>query len=902
MSTPTPLNVPLEKTYDPKQVEADSFEKWTQANIGACDPTSDSVPYCIMMPPPNITGSLHLGHALTYTLQDILIRLARLKGKDVLWQPGTDHAGIATQMVVERQLAAEGLNRRDMGREAFLKRVWDWKAVAGDTIVHQMKRLGVCADWDRSRFTMDEGLSHAVRKCFVDMHKAGLIYRDKRLVNWDPHFKTALSDLEVMHKEVEASLWVLRYPIHERPGTFIEIATTRPETFLGDTAVAVHPEDPRYQDLIGCHVRLPLVDRLIPIVADTHCDPDKGTGAVKITPAHDFNDFEVGKRHNLPMINLFDDSAHLNDQVPEAFQGMERFEARKVLLERLKDEGFFVREEPITTSVPYGDRSGVVVEPWLTDQWYVRADILAEKALRVVEEGQIRFVPENVTQTYFEWLRNIQPWCISRQLWWGHQIPVWYGPDGHPFVAMTAQEAQAQADAHYGKSESLIQDEDVLDTWFSSGLWPFSTLGWPEATGMLNRYHPTDVLVTGFDILFFWVARMVMMGLFCTDKIPFKTVYIHALVRDEKGQKMSKTKGNVVDPLDMIERYGADALRFTLAALAAPGRDLRFGTNQVEAYRNFMTKLWNATRFTLMKACYWAEGFDPNTLTLPLNQWMAVELQTLIHQLEPLLEGYRFHEASALLYHFVWGTYCDWYVELAKFVLEHGTDEAKVETQQTVAWALGNLLHLLHPFAPFITETLWEQVSQKKERLLSQRRWPTLDLDVPTSWQAANQEIAWVIDIMRYVRGLRAQLQLSPQVPLSISLFSKTQPLAQWVTHQGDLLKKLLRLSDLTILSAVPTVEKGAGVSQGLVAQTVVTIPLQGLVDLEAEVARLQKGIQKAEKELRGLTQKLENPAFRDKAPEDILEGVKKRQDETQAQLKQLHTSLSQLTGDVHSL
>ncbi|MGL4426601.1 MAG: valine--tRNA ligase [Alphaproteobacteria bacterium] len=882
----------LEKTYSPQQVELAITQKWTEAEIGACGPQSPLPPFCVMMPPPNVTGSLHLGHALTYTLQDVLIRYHRLQGKDVLWQPGTDHAGIATQMVVERQLAEEGLSRREMGREVFLERVWAWKAYSGDEIVHQMKCLGVSADWSRARFTMDEGMSHAVRQAFVKLYQEGLIYRDKRLVNWDPHFKTALSDLEVLHQETEATLWVLRYPIHEKPGVFIEIATTRPETMLGDAAVAVHPEDLRYQGLVGCHAVLPFVNRLIPIIADTYCDPDKGTGAVKITPAHDFNDFEVGKRHNLPMINIFDESARFNTSVPEAFQGLDRFEARRVLLERMKAEDIWVREEAIVTSVPYGDRSGVVVEPWLTDQWYLQAHVLAEEAIRAVEDGRIRFVPENLAQTYFEWMRNIQPWCISRQLWWGHQIPVWHGPDGAFFVAMSATEAQTQADTHYGKSVALVQDEDVLDTWFSSGLWPFSTLGWPDPTVEQDRYYPTDVLVTGFDIIFFWVARMVMMGLFFKKQVPFRTVYVHALVRDEKGQKMSKTKGNAINPLEMIETYGADALRFTLTALAAPSRDIRFGVAHVETYRNFMTKLWNATRFTLMKGCHWDEAFQPEAVHFSLNQWIITAVGDLLAQLPPFLESFRFHEASALLYHFVWGTYCDWYLELAKFSLEQGSPQEQQETRQTIAWALGCLLHALHPFVPFMTETLWGHVSQNKEALLSQRRWPTLQLSNPQSWSQAREEIIWVIAMMGYVRTLRSELRISPQVPLQICLFSETVPLQAFMERQGALLKKLLRLESLTLASEAPLVAKASGVSQGLVEKTLVTVSLQGLVDVEAEAARLEKAIQKAQKEKEALEQKLERPDFCEKAPESVIQEVKKRHAEALAQLAQLKASL----------
>ena len=613
----------LDKTFDPAAIQAAIYELWENAGAFACHPDSAAKPYCIMMPPPNVTGSLHMGHALTFTLQDILTRYHRMKGRDALWQPGTDHAGIATQMVVERQLEAEQSDRHKLGREKFIERVWSWKAELGGTITRQLRSLGASPDWSRERFTMDEGLSAAVRRVFVQLHREGLIYRDKRLVNWDPKLHTAVSDLEVESRETKGSLWYLKYPIEGRADEFIVVATTRPETMLGDTGIAVHPEDERYKHLIGHYAVLPLVGRRIPIVGDEHADPTAGSGAVKITPAHDFNDFEVGRRHDLPMVNIFDRDAKLNDEAPAQYRGMDRFAARKQIVVDLEEQGLVAKIDPHTLMVPYGDRSGVVIEPWLTDQWYVNAGELAKAAVAAVERGDTKFVPKMWENTFFEWMRNIQPWCVSRQIWWGHQIPAWYGPDGAIFVEETEEEALAAAAKHYGREADLRRDADVLDTWFSSALWPFSTLGWPERTRELQRYYPTDVLVTGFDIIFFWVARMMMMGCKFMGDVPFKTVYIHALVRDERGQKMSKSKGNIIDPLDLIARYGTDALRFTLTALAAQGRDIKLAESRIEGYRNFATKLWNATRYAEMNGCVRVPGFDPASAKLTVNRWIA---------------------------------------------------------------------------------------------------------------------------------------------------------------------------------------------------------------------------------------------------------------------------------------
>ncbi|WP_245421783.1 valine--tRNA ligase, partial [Rhodoplanes serenus] len=735
----------IEKTYQPAAIEDRISAAWEAAEAfrAGRPERRAAAPYCLVIPPPNVTGSLHMGHALNNTLQDVLVRFERMRGKDVLWQPGTDHAGIATQMVVERQLMErKEPSRREMGREAFLERVWAWKAESGGTIVNQLRRLGASCDWSRERFTMDEGLSRAVLKVFVRLYEEGLIYKDKRLVNWDPKLLTAISDLEVQQVEVKGSLWHIQYPVEGMADTFITVATTRPETMLGDAAVAVHPDDERYTHLVGKHVILPLVGRRIPIVADTYSDPEKGTGAVKITPAHDFNDFEVGRRHHLALINVLDTEGRLDlaenaeflKGVPMspaltetiALHGLDRFEARRKIVERLEAEGFLEKIEPHTHMVPHGDRSNAVIEPFLTDQWYVNAKALAVRAIEAVRDGSTVFVPKTWEKTYFEWMENIQPWCISRQLWWGHQIPAWYGPDGKVFVAETEEEAVARALAYYAETEAitpmeghdmaldpdsrapfLIRDEDVLDTWFSSALWPFSTLGWPDETKELGRFYPTSVLVTGFDIIFFWVARMMMMGLHFMDEVPFGTVYIHALVRDERGQKMSKSKGNVIDPLELIDQYGADALRFTLAAMAAQGRDIKLAKSRVEGYRNFATKLWNACRFAEMNGCVTVPGFDPRGCDETLNRWIGHELGRAVAETTAALEAYKFNEAAGAVYRFVWNVYCDWYLELSKPVLLGADGPAKTETRAMVAHVRDEILKLLHPFMPFVTEELW---------------------------------------------------------------------------------------------------------------------------------------------------------------------------------------------------
>src|SRR5689334_3179687 len=802
----------IDKTYLPADVEGRIYAAWEAAGaFRAGRPDRQGAdPYCIVIPPPNVTGSLHMGHALNNTLQDILCRFERMRGKDVLWQPGTDHAGIATQMVVERQLMErQPPGRRELGRAKFLGRVWQWKSGSGGVLINQLRRLGASCDWSRERFTMDEGLSRAVVKVFVELHRQGLIYKDKRLVNWDPKLLTAISDLEVQQIEVKGSLWYLRYPIEGRqfdpadPKTFIVVATTRPETMLGDTGVAVHPEDDRYTDLVGKNVILPLVGRKIPIVADEVSDPEKGSGAVKVTPAHDFTDFEIGNRHDLPRISVLDKEGKLslvdNEDylrglpegalmLAEELHNVDRYAARKQIVARLEDFGFVEKIEPNTHMVPHGDRSNAVIEPYLTDQWYVDAKTLAQPAIAAVRSGATTFVPKNWEKTYFDWMENIQPWCISRQLWWGHQIPAWYGPDGKVFVAETEDEAVGNALGYYVEQEVItaeqgaemardpakregfiVRDEDVLDTWFSSGLWPFSTLGWPDETPELGRYYPTNALVTGFDIIFFWVARMMMLGLHFMKEVPFSTVYIHALVRDEKGAKMSKSKGNVIDPLHLIDEYGADALRFTLAAMAAQGRDIKLSTQRVEGYRNFATKLWNAARFGEMNGAALVPGFDPRLARETLNKWIGHELAKAAREITAAIEGYRFNEAAGTAYRFVWNIYCDWYLELAKPVLTGPDSEAKTETRAMVAWVRDEALKLLHPFMPFITEELWG-ITAQRATLLALREWPAHEgLDNAE----AEAEIGWVVDLITAIRSVRAEMNISLPTPLELIRASK---------------------------------------------------------------------------------------------------------------------------------
>ena len=875
----------LNKTYNPEEIESRWYEASEAAGAFACDPKSDKTPYTIMMPPPNVTGSLHMGHALTFTLQDVLIRYHRMRGYDALWQPGMDHAGIATQMVVERKLAAEGINRRDLGRDKFVEKIWEWKAESGGMIEHQQRHLGASADWPRSRFTMDEGLSEAVRKVFVKLHKDGLIYRDKRLVNWDPKLLTAISDLEVEQKEQTGKMWNLHYPVVGEEGRSITVATTRPETMLGDMAVAVHPDDERYQDLVGKMVLLPLVGREIPIIADSYSDPEKGTGAVKITPAHDFNDFEVGKRHNLEMVNIFDQHAALNENVPEAYQGLDRFVARDKILKDLEALGLVGDVEDNQMTVPHGDRSGVVIEPWLMDQWYVDAARLAAPSIKAVEEGRTRFVPERWSKTYFEWMNNIQPWCVSRQLWWGHRIPAWYGPDGTAFVELDEATAQAAANAHYGHDVEITQDDDVLDTWFSSALWPFTTIGWPEDTAELKRYYPGNVLVTGFDIIFFWVARMMMMGVyFMEGEVPFKDVYIHALVRDEKGQKMSKSKGNVLDPLDLTASYGADALRFTLTAMAAQGRDLKLSINRIESYRNFATKIWNAARFLEFNELHGQThaDFDLSSASLPVNHWIINKLSKTADGVAKSIDAYRFNEAADQIYHFIWNDYCDWYLEFIKPVLKESE-----ETQKTAVAVLRAALHILHPMMPFITEELNEKIFGSNDMLIS-ASWP----EVPS--QDVETHIDFVIDVISEIRTMRAEMNVPLSAKPDLLLRGMNEAQAQIISDMDSSILRLARVSAVTSHQG----EMPKQSARTSLAQVDLALPLAGILDFDAEKARLAKDIKAADSEIEKIAKKLNNQGFIAKAPEAVIDENRRRLAEEEARKAGLEAALKRVNEE----
>ena len=861
----------LDKTFDSAAAEAKYREAWESSGAFAADPASTKEPYAIMMPPPNVTGTLHMGHGLTFTLQDVLVRYYRMRQRDTLHQPGTDHAGIAVQAIIDRKLDAEGLTKQDIGRDEFLRRAWEWKEESGSTITKQLRYLGATPDWDRERFTMDAGLSQAVKTTFVQLYREGLIYKDKRLVNWDTKLKTAVSDLEVEQKEIDGNLWHFCYPIDGEDGRTITVATTRPETMLGDTGVAVNPADERYTDLVGKHVKLPLVGRLIPIVADDYADPETGSGAVKITPAHDFNDFEVGRRNGLEMINILNADGTLNEEVPAAYQGMDRFAARKQVVADLEAMGCLEKIDNHVHVVPHGDRSGTVIEPWLTDQWYANAQKLAEPAIAAVEDGRTKFVPESFADNYFHWMRNIQPWCISRQLWWGHQIPAWYGPDGKIFVGHTAEEVQAEADAHYGSLTTLAQDEDVLDTWFSSALWPFSTLGWPDKTPELDKYYPGNVLVTGWDIIFFWVARMMMMGLHFMGDVPFRTVYIHTLVRDQFGQKMSKSKGNVIDPLDLIEKYGADALRFTMTALAAPGRDIKLAESRVEGYRNFTTKLWNAVRFAEMNEAKIADGFDPAGVTHVLNTWIVSRVNETVAAMDTALEGYRYDGAASALYQFIWHEFCDWYIELSKPMLyDTENTEMLTETRSTMAWALDRLVHLAHPIMPFVSEALFEQfvadaVDKSGQRLIT-APWPET-IALPPSTDAAVAEIEWLIGAISAIRTARAELNIPAGAKVALQVSGGNETTLARVASNRDQLMKLARLETIDALTG----EMPKGAAQVVVEEATFVIPLEGLLDISAEIDRLTKEMGKHDGTIDKLTGMLSNENFVARAPEEVI-------------------------------
>jgi len=919
----------LEKNYNAAESEPEIAKRWEDAGAfkAGAGAKEGAETFSIVIPPPNVTGSLHMGHALNNTLQDILVRFERMRGKDVLWQPGMDHAGIATQMVVERQLMKVQQHRRDMGREKFIEKIWEWKAESGGTIFNQLRRLGASCDWSRERFTMDEGLSKAVLEVFVTLFRQGLIYKDKRLVNWDPKLLTAISDLEVEQVDTNGHLWHLRYPLeegvtYEHPIAFdddgnpsswetrdyLVVATTRPETMLGDSGIAVHPDDARYAAIVGKYVVLPLVGRRIPIVADEYANPDEGTGAVKMTPAHDFNDFEVGKRAGLRAINIMTRDAHItlkdnedflegldsSDELTrtlEDYEGGERFAVRKAIVERMDELGLLDRIEDHKHMVPHGDRGGVPIEPFLTDQWYVNAAVLAEPAIASVREGRTNFVPKTWEKTYFEWMENIQPWCISRQLWWGHQIPAWYGPDGHIFVEYSEAEAAAAAQAHYGAPTALVRDEDVLDTWFSSALWPFSTLGWPDQTAELEKYYQTDVLVTGFDIIFFWVARMMMMGLhFMKDDEgvpiePFHTVYVHALVRDKTGAKMSKSKGNVIDPVELMDEYGADALRFSLAIMAAQGRDVKLDTQRIAGYRNFGTKLWNATRFAEMNGVAIQSDFDPLKVNLTINRWILTELSRAVRDVTVGIETYRFNEAASAAYRFVWNQFCDWYLELLKPVFSGEDEVAKREAQGCAAYVLEEIYKLLHPFMPFMTEELWGQRSGQKT-LLCHSQWPTPgDLD-----EAAADEINWLIDLVSGLRSVRSEMNVPPSAtsPL-IAVGADDETCARLLRHDPAI-KRLARVEDIVLESEAPR-----GCAQIVVGDVTYSLPLGALIDLAAETARLEKALAKISADHAKIGKKLQNEKFVANARPEIVAAEREKLAELEGQMKKFTTALKRV-------
>ncbi|MDQ1231352.1 valine--tRNA ligase [Sphingomonas sp. SORGH_AS_0879] len=886
----------LPKTFDPAAIEARWYGHWEEKGLFRPD-RPNAEPWTIVNPPPNVTGNLHIGHALDNTLQDILVRHARLKGKDALWVVGTDHAGIATQMVVERQMNARGEKRTDFTREQFLEKVWTWKAESGGQITGQLRRLGCSMDWANERFTMDEGFSKAVLKVFVDLHAQGLLYRDKRLVNWDSGLGTAISDLEVETREVKGSFWRLRYPLADGSG-FIEVATTRPETMLADMAVAVHPDDARYTALIGKQVRLPITGRLIPIVADEHADPELGSGAVKITPGHDFNDFEVGRRAGIEardMLNMLDAKAHIcqtsDGLIPDAFLGLSTADARKAVVARLKDERVLIPHidkdgeehdaEPRTIQTPFGDRSGVVIEPWLTDQWYVDAKTLAQPAIEAVRSGKIRIVPQAWEKTFFNWMENIQPWCVSRQLWWGHQIPAWFAEDGRVFVAESEEQAQGQA----GEGVILTRDPDVLDTWFSSALWPFATLGWPDnGDKTLAGRYPNDVLISGFDILFFWDARMMMQGMHFMEDVPFKTLYLHGLVRAADGSKMSKSKGNTVDPLGLIDQYGADALRFFMAAMESQGRDIKMDERRVEGYRNFATKLWNAARFAQANGIGASATLEAPNATLAVNKWIIAETVKTVQAVDLALADYRFDGAANAIYQFVWSRFCDWYLELIKPVLQGG-EEGGDETRAVAGWVLDQILVLLHPFMPFITEELWHAMGARDHDLIV-AQWPMADARALDP--EAEREIDWLIRLVSEIRAARTELNVPPGARLPMHVRDAHADTQARLVRQASALARLARVD-------AAEGEASGGAAQVVVDEATFVLPLEGVIDLDAERQRLTKAIAAVEKERDALGGRLSNASFVERAKPEAVEKARADHADKMAEAARLHAALGRL-------
>lgn len=920
----------MEKAYDPKSIEQNLYKTWEENDYFSPKGGDDS--YCIMIPPPNVTGSLHMGHAFQHTIMDALTRYHRMKGDNTLWQPGSDHAGIATQMVVERLLDKEGKSRHDLGRDAFIDKIWEWKEESGGTISRQMRRLGDSCDWSREAFTMDHDLSNAVLEVFVRLYEEGLIYRGQRLVNWDPKLLTAVSDLEVESHEENGHLWHLKYPLSDGSGHLV-VATTRPETMLGDTAVAVHPDDERYQHLIGKTIKLPLTEREIPIIADDYVEKDFGSGCVKITPAHDFNDYEMGQRHNLEMINILTPTAHISDSAPEVYRGLDRYEARKKIVEDFEQLGLLEKIEPHKLKVPRGDRSGVVIEPYLTDQWYVKIAPLAEPALKAVKDGDIKFVPENWSNTYYHWMENIQDWCISRQLWWGHQIPAWYDNDGNVFVGRSEEEVRQK---HNLGDAELRRDEDVLDTWFSSALWPFATLGWPEETPELETFLPTSVLVTGFDIIFFWVARMIMMGLKFTGKVPFKEIYITGLIRDEHGQKMSKSKGNVLDPIDIIDGididslvdkrttgmmnpkdaekiskrtrkefpegiapYGTDAMRFTFCAMASTSRDINFDLNRVEGYRNFCNKIWNAARYVLMNTEEQDTGINGGDMTLSVaDRWITSELQKTITEFEKAVANYRFDLASNALYEFTWNTYCDWYLELSKPILygDEYSDAEKRGTRHTLVSVLESLMRLLHPFMPFITEEIWQRVAPQtgidttEHSSVMLQAFPVSQSDLIDD--QAEQDIEWLKTIIVGVRNIRGEMNIAPGKPLNVLFRNGSEQDKSRLDSYRTFLSKLAKLESIEWLEAGQEAPMSA---TALAGKMEILIPMAGLIDVEQEMARLNKEKEKLEKEQQRISGKLSNKNFTDKAPEAVVDKEKEKLEEVESTLNKVAEQIKQL-------
>ncbi|KHT55189.1 valyl-tRNA synthetase [Alteromonas macleodii] len=914
----------MDKTFEPQSIEQQCYKSWEEAGLFKASGSGD--PYCILLPPPNVTGSLHMGHGFQQTIMDALTRYHRMKGDNTLWQVGTDHAGIATQMVVERQLNAEGKTRHDLGREDFIKKVWEWKEHSGGTITGQMRRLGTSPDWSREVFTMDEDLSKAVTEVFVKLHEEGLIYRGKRLVNWDPVLHTAVSDLEVLNEEEDGHMWHMRYPLADGSGELV-VATTRPETMLGDTAVAVHPDDERYQGFIGKEIKLPITGRLIPVIADDYVDQEFGTGCVKITPAHDFNDYDMGKRHNLPMINILTDDAKINDDAPEAYRGLDRFDARKQIVADLDEQGALVKIEPHKLKVPRGDRTGAVIEPYLTDQWYVAVESLAKPAIEAVESGEIRFVPENWNKTYYQWMHNIQDWCISRQLWWGHRIPAWYDENGNVFVGRTEEEVREKHGL--GSDVTLSQDDDVLDTWFSSALWPFATMGWPEETPDLETFVPSSVLVTGFDIIFFWVARMIMMTKKFTGKIPFKDIYITGLIRDENGDKMSKSKGNVLDPIDLIDgidieslvtkrtagmmqpqlaekiakrtrkqfpdgiqAYGTDALRFTFAAMASTSRDINFDMARVEGYRNFCNKIWNASRFVLMNTEEHDTGRDGGEMVLSMaDRWIWAKFQQTLVEFEKALEDYRFDIAAQTVYEFTWNQFCDWYLELTKPVLNNdaSTEAEKRGTRHTLINVLESLLRLLHPLMPFITDTIWQRVvplsALKVEEGASIMVQAFPEVDAAKQDDKVLADIEWVKKFIVGIRNIRGEMDISPNKPLNALLKNVSDEDARRLDAAKAFLDKLSKLETVTILKDG---EEAPASATALVGEMEILIPMAGLIDKDAELARITKAMEKIEKDVSRTRGKLGNEKFVSNAPEAVIEKERAKLEEGEKALAKL--------------